>query len=73
MFKTQTNVVTNGEGETIRNFTIFTHRITDAYRQDIVLKDFKKETCELIDMTCPHDSNVSKRINPKCQIIIETQ
>ena len=54
--------VTNGEGVTILwNFTIHTDRTIDANRPDIVIKDFNNRTCQLIDMTCPMDCNVSKK------------
>ena len=43
------------------NFTIHTDRTIDANRPDIVIKDFNNRTCQLIDMTCPMDCNVSKK------------
>lgn len=54
--------VTNGNNVTISwNFPIQTDRRIDANKPDIVVKDFKEGTCLLIDMTCPQESNVSRK------------
>ena len=52
--------VTEGNGETILwDFTIHTDKFFIASRPDITLKDCKKKTCLLIDMTVPSDRNLS--------------
>ena len=54
--------VINGENVTILwNFDIQTDRTINANRPDIVIKDYAERTCLLIDMTCPQDTNVSKK------------
>ena len=52
--------VTEGNGVTILwDFTIHTDKSIKANRPDIIVKDCKKKTCLLIDMTVPSDRNLS--------------
>ena len=52
--------VTEGNGVTILwDFTMHTDGSIKANRPDIIVKDCKKKTCLLIDMTVPSDRNLS--------------
>ena len=50
------------EGENLSilwDFSIHTDRISQANRPDIIIKDFKEQTCLLIDMSTPTDQNIA--------------
>ena len=52
--------VTEGNDTNILwDFRIHTNRLVKANRPDIIVKDHKKKTCLLIDMTVPSDRNTS--------------
>ena len=60
--------VTNGKDVTILwDFTVHTDRTTTANKPDIVIKDFKARTCQIIDMAVPCDSNISTKEYDKLQ------
>ena len=61
-YKHETKDITNGNKVTIScKFPIQTDRKIDANKPNIVVKGFKEGTCLLIDMTCPQDSNFSRK------------
>ena len=50
------------EGENVSilwDFSIHTDRTIQANRPDIIIKDFKEQTCLLIDMSIPTDQNIA--------------
>ena len=49
------------------DFTVHTDRTTTANKPDIVIKDFKARTCQIIDMAVPCDSNISTKECDKLQ------
>ena len=60
--------VTNGKDVTILwDFTIHTDSTTTANKPDIVIKDVKARTCQIIDMAVPCDSNISTKEYDKLQ------
>uniref|UniRef100_A0A0L8I5I6 Uncharacterized protein n=1 Tax=Octopus bimaculoides TaxID=37653 RepID=A0A0L8I5I6_OCTBM len=54
--------VVNGKSVTILwNFLIQTDRKIDSNRPEIVIKDYNRGTCLLIEMSVLHDQNVSRK------------
>ena len=54
------DAVTEGKGVNILwDFTIHTDRSIKANRPDVIVKDYKKKACLLIDRTVPSDRGLS--------------
>ena len=59
-YKHKPDPVTEGQNATILwDFGINTDRTVRANRPDIVIKDYNRRTCLLIDMSVPSDRNLS--------------
>ena len=56
LYKHQPEQITEAKGATIlRDFAIQTDRKIQTNRPDIAVKDYKRKTCFLIDMSLPID------------------